>query len=159
MARGSQMNATFKINISQFVRVGVGTHKHSTGSPLERPRIFGVGLKRRMYFCSRNLTNCTSRFLFISFSSCRENRIFPIPSLLARGLAWHIANLVIMQFISRFFYSQAWILCKLVMSLTAITLQGANEQPGLPWQYVSSHFRLFLLQQLVSPSHSIKLSK
>lgn len=41
------------------------------------------------------------------------------------------------------------------MSLTAITLQGANEQPGLPWQYVSSHFRLFLL----SPSHSIKLSK
>lgn len=46
-----------------------------------------------------------------------------------------------------------------LMSLTAITLQGANEQPLLLWQYVSSHFRVPLLQQLVSLSHSIKLTK
>lgn len=43
------------------------------------PSIFGVGWKGRMLFCSCNLTNCASRFLFISFSSHREGRIFPIP--------------------------------------------------------------------------------
>lgn len=67
--------------------------------------------------------------LFIGSSFPREQRIVPIPLPFANGLVWHIANLVIMQFISRLTVTAAQqILGAFHVCLSAITPHWANEQ-------------------------------
>lgn len=99
--KGYEMNVTFnKIFVNAFTDTSTFSLRLDEICFKGCVHILG-GAERGMHFCSCNLTNCASRFLFISFSSHRKGRIFPIPLLFARGLVWHIANLVIMQFISR----------------------------------------------------------
>lgn len=103
-------------------------------NPLQRNLVRGGAGKRQERISAHATWQIVaSRILFISLSSRGEAWIYPIPSLFARGLLWHIANLAIIQFISRLsFYSHARILRKFPMNKTAITLRGANECPRLP---------------------------
>lgn len=87
-------------------------------NPLQRNLVWG-GERQERISAHATWQIVASRILFISLSSRGEAWVYPIPSPFARGLLWHIANLAIIQFISRLsFYSRTRILRKFPMNTT-----------------------------------------